>query len=491
MASRLSDSVRLCDVSRKVDAVLLNQALKSLPQAKHATYDCERPDRPDACFEGTRVDLLKELNDWIKDADDGVARFLWLSGIAGVGKTTVARTIAEIAQKRGQLGGQFFFSRRGEAELRDPSIVIPTIAHQLARFDAEFCHHIMASLQEHPDAAQASLKDQLNYFILEPLSKIKRDPDRVILLVFDAFDECEPRGARAILQLLVAALPKLPFFLKLLVTSRPEPHIRAVLVPSTNLQMTALHDIEEYIVKGDILLYLTGRLRGLPKEKGLDLPPDWVTDREINDLTESSGTLFIYAATCLRFLSESLHLRRQLNSLLKIVRTRRHHAGVVVDNQFVYLDGLYTELLRIPLTPANELELAKSYQSVLGSLVLLKDSLPIDALERLVRLDSGDATITLNLLHSVILPPGPPPDNFARIIHPSFPDFLLDPKRCEDPKFYVDRRTHERRMTLDCLRVMNTKLRKGMLGRLDPALLNSDVKDLEAKVRSAYKPELQ
>lgn len=243
------------------------------------------------------------IADWFSDPSSSIPRFFWLKGIAGVGKTTVARTVAELAQKAGFLGAQFFFSKRGEAELRNPALVFPTIAYQLARFDPQFSERITAALEADPEAPFASLKQQLDRLIIKPLSGLDRDPKRVVLIVLDAFDECEARGAKEIVQLLVAAMPSLPFFLKILITSRPEAHITSVLdpslsalSPSSNLRITALHDIEASIVKSDIRLYLHTRLRNLPAERNLPLSPDWVKDFEIDLLAEKAGNLFIHAA---------------------------------------------------------------------------------------------------------------------------------------------------------------------------------------------------
>lgn len=263
--------MRLWEVSRKVDNILTNEYLESLPRAKYASFDYERPDKPSGCFQGTRTAIIKLITDWITGTDPTAPRFFWLNGIAGIGKTTVACTIAGHMQNLGLLGGHFCFSRRGEAQLRNPALVLPTIAYQLARFDPEFGRRITAALEADPEAPYASFKQQLDRLIINPLKDLDRDPERVVLIMFDAFDECEARGAKEILQLLVAALPSLPFFLKIFITSRPELHIRSVLIPATGVRMTALHDIETSVVGSDILLYLQHCLRTLGEERGL--PP--------------------------------------------------------------------------------------------------------------------------------------------------------------------------------------------------------------------------
>lgn len=412
----------------------------------------------------------------------------WLKGLAGIGKSTIAYSIVKLARSRGLLAVDFFFSRLGDKELRDPTLVFPTLAYQLALLDPEFFRVITAALDTHPDAGYSSLKNQLDQLIIEPLSKVKPDPTRIVVLVLDAFDECETKGAKEILQLLVAALPLLPFFLKIFITSRPEEHIRSVLVPSNNLRITALHDIEDSVVKEDIEVYLRARLRSLPKELGRDdLGEDWITEAEIKLLADAAGTFFIHAATVLRFLMGKLGPRKQLGFLLKFIQSPRQTLSI---NPLVSLDKLYLQVLLGILDETTGAEVAELFQTVVGSIVLLRNPLPVRALERLTGLDRNDATELLNNLHSVILPPGPP-DDCPRIYHPSFPDFLLDHGRCTDAKLWIDDKVHEPRLALRCLEIMNELLHKNMLGDFDSCLMNSEIPSLTDRVAAALPSTLR
>lgn len=483
-------AVRLCSVYRGRHKPAFDDLLEKLPRATFARFDSGRQDGPSSCFKGTRVAVIKEIIQWIINPD--VERFFWLNGLAGIGKTTIAHTIAKLARSLGILGASFLFSRRGEASLRNPALVFPTIAYQLARFDPEFGQRISAALKADPEAPTAPLKQQRDRLIIEPLSGLPRDWSRVVIIVFDAFDECEAIGAKTILQLLIDAIPFLPFFLKIFITSRPEIHIRSVLSPRNNqvrdLRVAILHNIDADVVKSDIRLYLRARLRNLPAEKGSDLSEDWVTESEIDLLVDAADRLFIYAETALRFLSNAINLRGQLEILLKIITTS--HAPSDGKSVFLSLDELYTEILRGLITPENRSEALKLLQEVLGSFILLRDPLPADALERLAGLRKSDAVTTLNSLHSVILPASLF-DPCPRIYHPSFPDFLRDPTRCIDTELFIDARQHERHMAIQCLRLINEKLHHGMLGNVDPTLLNSEVDDLETKLRDAFSLEIR
>lgn len=477
-------------MSRKVEVLATNNFLEALPRSKYASFSCERSERSCGCFEGTRTDILKLIMDWVTSPDPTLPRFFWLNGIAGIGKTTIAHSIAELASQMNILGANFFFSRRCDAELRNPALVFPTIAYQLARFDAEFGRRISAALEKDPEAPFATLKQQFDRLIIKPLTGLKRDPTKVVLLVLDGFDECETQGAKDILKLLVAARSSLPFCFKIFITSRPEQHIRAILVPSSGIIITALHDIETSVVKSDIRLYLRARLRRLPAELGHSLREDWVEDHEIELLVEKAGNLFIHAETAVRYLLRAWNLRTQLNLVLEAVDVGPARRNSQHSSPFFHLDRLYLYLLQDLFSEGNPDEVQRMLQLVLGSIAILRDPLPADALGRLIGLAKDEAEDTLAHLHSVIIPPGPLV-RCPRVYHPSFSDFLQDRARCPDERLWVNTEQHEARIAIRCLDLLNKSLHKSLLGKVSPALLNSEVENLEQKIKSAFSAEFQ
>jgi DNA replication protein DnaC len=85
--------------------------LKLLPYAPQAAFNSYDKQYEPACLPDTRVDVLNEIRTWI-DGQDGRCIFC-LSGFAGTGKSTIARTIAREYNERKRLGASFFFSRGG------------------------------------------------------------------------------------------------------------------------------------------------------------------------------------------------------------------------------------------------------------------------------------------------------------------------------------------------------------------------------------------
>ena len=73
--------------------------LDKLPYAKGAMFNSYGDDHI-TCHPATRVDLLRQIQDWAQ-RQDGKSIF-WLNGVAGTGKLTISRTIAEWLVSQGR-----------------------------------------------------------------------------------------------------------------------------------------------------------------------------------------------------------------------------------------------------------------------------------------------------------------------------------------------------------------------------------------------------
>jgi hypothetical protein len=105
------------------------------------------------------------------------------------------------------------------------------------------------------------------------------------------------------------------------------------------------------------------------------------------------------------------------------------------------------------------------------------------ALALLLNMDSADIRSLLRLLGSVIRAP-PSPVASIGVFHKSFPDYLLDKARCQDPRFNVDAPEHHARLAVACLDLMNIKLKRNICD-LPCYFLNNEVTDLSER-RKTY-----
>lgn len=485
----LKDALELCDISKKVDVVLTNTLLENLPRAKYASCLSGRIDPIPNCFPDTRTAILRDINEWIADLSPTTARIFFLNGLAGIGKTTIARTVVETAAQSGILGANFFFSRRGEAELHNPNLVFPTIAYQLARFDLTINRCITEALQKSPDVGFAALQLQAEGLLVQPFFGITHDTKRVALVVLDALDECEARGAKEILQLLPNVVGRLPFLFKILITSRPEHHIMSILNPAPpgspfpQLRIYTLHDIDTSAVQADIHLFLKAKLAEVPEALQLPLPTDWVTPEEVQALTERSGSLFIYAATAVRFIMDEVALepRKHLEMLLNV--------AVLDGHPFSQLDSLYLQLLRNAFGPDSPSAVLERVRTVIGTIVGVREPLPRAALGQLIGLSEVQVASTLRHLQSIIISTE---NTSPRTFHHSFSDFIRDDQRCTDKSFLILPQEYKERLARRCLELLANGLHKGMLGiDLVGSMNNAEVEDLEKRVAGSIPTELR
>jgi hypothetical protein len=99
-------------------------------------------------MQNTRTEVLREIMAWTRgkpgstiDNGSGSDRgqqnhVYWLSGMAGTGKSTIARTVARRCHEEGRLGASFFFFSRGGSELETARMFVTTIAVPWARLIA-------------------------------------------------------------------------------------------------------------------------------------------------------------------------------------------------------------------------------------------------------------------------------------------------------------------------------------------------------------------
>ncbi|MCJ1423272.1 hypothetical protein MMC29_001154 [Sticta canariensis] len=167
------------------------------------------------------------------------------------------------------------------------------------------------------------------------------------------------------------------------------------------------------------------------------LPSDWPTKEEIELLVEKSGGLFIYAVTVCRFIRDHRWFRAKR---LEIVLEGGSHE----QSPKRRLDELYIQILENSIfqNNCNEKEkdlLSRRFQNIVGSFIVLFDSLSVIVLTSLFPTLSETIEITLAPLKSLLDVPVNR-DTPVRLLHPSFRDFLLNQGRCQARRFWIDQR---------------------------------------------------
>ena len=347
---------------------------------------------------------------------------------------------------------------------------------------------------ESPDIDYAAAFKQFQTLIGTPLDVfcVESEGTGNILIVLDALDECqgiEERRPQEMLTCLCDHAYQAASRIRILLTSRPEHYLRRELAPRPQVVEYDLHQDDES-AQGDIARFLEARLPLIPRELGISVE-DWPRKEDARMLSEKSGCLFIFAKTALRFIGDDQvsDPQRQMNTLLGMDR------GTV--NPYSPLDLLYCQVLQNALSRERVPDdIFLRFRRVVGCIILSQDALPVSIIARVADYSVNEVMATLLRLKSVILcslPPGTvsqqDSDLLPHAYHPSFPDYLVDSKRCSDYHFTIMKPEMHRFIVLRCFELMKGILHRNVLEFHDTYILNDDIPDLEAKVRSYITPE--
>ena len=416
--------------------------------------------------------MLDEIERWTSDFE--TPSVYWLNGLAGTGKSAIAQTIAERMSEGGKLGASFFCSRDFE-DRSDLRLIFPTLAVQLARRYAGFRSIFVPLARSDQEIAYESLCNQMERLIVQPL--IKSAISTVI--VIDALDECkDEESTSAILSVLGQFVSKIPR-VKIFVTGRPEPRIQEgfrlpLLAPATDVFV--LHEVESSLVNSDIRLFFKHRFAELAgRRRGLD---GWPTKEQLDALCERAAGLFVYAVATIRFVDHKNNSpKRQLDRLLDSPESSVFE-GKTKFTANVTLDSLYMSILQEAFGDGYPEDDPK-VRSVLGAIVLAANPLSPSAIATLLGFDVEEVSPILASAHS-LLSLHEDVNHPVRPFHKSFPDFIIDPVRCANPRFCVSLPDQHTELLIGCLELMNQSLEPNMC-KLPDGVINSEVDDLKEK----------
>jgi hypothetical protein len=458
--------------------------LGRLPQAADAPFNSFARQHEPACLPETRVALLNEIVSWADGPDERC--IFWLSGLAGTGKSTIARTVARRYHDK-RLAASFFFSRGG-GDVGHAGKFVTSIALQLAHSVPAVRQHIGDAVAERSDIATQSLRDQWYHLVIRPLSKLHES--EWFIVVVDALDECDNEyDVRIIVQLLAEARSWLASArLRVFLTSRPEVPIRHGFRQIAEIEHrdVVLHNISPSIVDHDIGLFLEDTLQSIGRERCLRA--GWPGAEIIVKLVQGASGLFIWAATACRFIRDGKRFAaKRLDTILST------NSNTVAAPE-KHLNEIYVTVLRGSLpaeyTDKEREEHCDMLRYVVGSIVVLFSPLSAGCLIALLDAAEEDISQTLEDLHAILNIPEDPAQQL-RLHHPSFRDFLLDKKRCGDNSFWVDERSTHEKLAFCCLELMSSPsgLHQDMCSLVDPGVLRSKIDD--GTVASNLLPELQ
>jgi hypothetical protein len=463
----------------------LDDALNRLPYAESAPYNSYAKQHEPTCLPDTRVDILRKIYEWVDGLE--MSCIFWLSGLAGTGKSTIARTVAQNYSKKEALGASFFFSRGG-GDVSHAGKFVTSIAIQLANNVPNLKRHICEAIENRSDIASRSLSDQWHHLVLGPLSKLGDNGHHSsYALVVDALDECEDNdNIRIIIQLLTKVRSLERVQLRMFVTSRPETSIRHGFcqIPDVDHYDFVLHNISPSIVDRDIFLFLKHNLWLISQENGSDA--GWLEKEIIESLVRSSSGLFIWASTACLFIRGGLFAEERLRTLVE----GSGSGGSATPEG--HLNGIYNMVLQNSVRPEYTAQEKTMFHSLLrdtlGSIAVLFSPLSVQSLNRLLLTPKQRVNSMMKDLHAIL---DIPQDHTrpVRLHHPSFRDFLLNKERCEDPNFWVDGKQAHWTLAVNCIQIMSISLKQDICGVHAPGTLVADIESNQ--VEQYLPPEVQ
>jgi hypothetical protein len=452
----------ILDVNQKID-------LARLPVAEGASFDSHMEEHNARCLENTRVELLRHITEWAEDKTG--KPIFWLQGMAGTGKSTIARTAAQLFAGQNQLGASFFF-KKGEGERGNATRFFATIATDLMGRVPGMISGVRKAIDADPAISGKALKDQFEKLILQPLSEEKKFPPKALRLVVvvDALDECErEEDVREILKLLSRTKDISLVSLRVFITSRPELPIRLGFKEMSDgtYQDLILHDVAKETIEHDIALFLKHELGQIREQRSLS--SDWPSEDQIRILVQMTIPLFIFADTVCRFVRETKrNPRSRLNDILKYATKTLSQLDMtylpILDPLFAIQDEREKE------------EQSREFKEIVGSIVVLNSPLSIVSLARLINIPTEDVKCWLDLLHSVLSIPVAE-DMPVRLLHLSFREFLLDTQKRGKSPFWVNEEETHKRLTEKCLQLISSPngLRQNICNLMRPGTLRSEI----------------
>ncbi|CAG7847963.1 Vegetative incompatibility protein HET-E-1 [Serendipita indica DSM 11827] len=440
----------------KVETILSDvdtTAILQLPMAAFVASSVHAP-----CLQGTRQAVLDKISHWAED-DMSDKPIFWLCDIAGSGKSSVAMSAAASWRAEGTLGAQFFFSMTS-AEASNTEKLCSTIARELTHHIPALSPHIADAVKRSPAITRNSLGEQFSTLVAGPLNHL----DKRVIIVIDAIDECKLGSQRRELVETLAKGVRESKNLKILMTSRPDPVIEAVLKELSIKEKLEdrLHDPNHSDNIDDIAVYVHRSLYRVLSQ-----------DRR-QRLVEKANGLFIWASTACRMLTSKTSLSSSTAIYDRLISMDQ--PGVIDDVYSLIFERIDSEDHMVMRT-------------MLALLLAAFEPLTIDDLDDLIEHSNvlGSAKALVENLGSVLSVD--PRTDLIQFRHPTFVEYLrrctIAPATGDRNRMYLNVADAHGQAVSWCFRNLKSRTKglKFNICQIESSfLLNRQISDLDFRV---------
>ncbi|KAJ7266520.1 hypothetical protein C8J57DRAFT_1717881 [Mycena rebaudengoi] len=369
-------------------------------------------------MEGTRIDIIQDIIAHLTAPSDPSQRIMMLSGSAGTGKSTIAKTVALIlAEETHILAASFFFSRN-YAERRQIKGLPLTLAFQLADYNADFKNILVKFLDEdHTGILDADPQVQFQKLVVGLLAQIPTS-EKLWVICLDALDECGQDRGQMFLRWLSDSITEIPGHVRFFLTGRPDvPSYLKHDILCSSMHGITLDDIGKETVGMDIRRYVEQSLDGSTWTPRYT----WTAQmHDIDEITRRADGLFVFAATAIRYIcagSARVNPQKALNYILQ---------GVGLADLYELYFHIVNEAIPMPSeTDPLDQELYILSMNILSTILELFQPLDHKGLAVLLNSDEDSVRRALTSLSAVI---HVPETGVVQILHPSFREFMTSPE---------------------------------------------------------------
>jgi len=420
------------------------------------------------CMDGTRQSLLNQITDWVAGQENVLQRnAYWIYGSPGIGKTSLAHSICASLHKQKRLAGAFF-CQRDDPNLSKPINILPTFIHKLAILFPPFRTIVAKHHDEDPNLTSESMEGSL---FLHFIRSLPRQPERTLVFVIDALDECGDAQSRTrLLEVLTNAAAQAPW-LKIIVTSRPEIDIQGFFDTLTQSSYLRYDLATDQDAGADLRAFARNQFDDVVKF--WHLPTPWPEESDFDKAISRASGLFIFIKTLVLALKQCENPKQSLKAALQ------DSAGTGLESLF----ELYSSILKSQIVHNSA-----GFQRVLGVLLATAPyrALCDETIAELAGVEHFLVKRWADALSSLIYRDGAT-NNGIRVQHLSVYDFFRS-DRCS---YQVNVRDADVQLGIACHKVMTTQLRFNICKLDDSRLANADVSDLPSRVEQHISEALQ
>lgn len=223
--------------------------------------------------------LEEEVEQWLDDPHG--KKICLLSGVPAVGKSAFA---VHYTHYNWRVAANLF-CRSNMNTFNDPSMVLQTLAFQLACHLPDYRKNLLRTLPENKAALEKLTEDELFETLLGPnIANTVDGGQETMAIVVDGLDECGTPERNALARLLAKRAPGLPRWLRVLVLARRTPAVLQSMSSAAQIEL----DSRAPQNRADIRAYFVQRL-----EPRFGQDSQW--NASLDALTDRSEGVFLYA----------------------------------------------------------------------------------------------------------------------------------------------------------------------------------------------------